>query len=149
MHLKPADLMQAAIARDDARLLHKGAIALTTKDVIDIAIALQLEPEELCRPLTDDERSAWRFYRLSARNVADVWHRVAEASTAYGLSQRKLGELLGLSQSTISRALRGEKKSPVLNWHGAAAIADALGLEEGPEVFVYPYFIRENEPNRG
>lgn len=128
--------MQVGISRDDARQLHQGSISLSTKDVIHIATALQLDPQDLCRPLGYDEKNEWRFYRASAREVTAVWRRVAEAATAHGMSQHGLGELLGLSQSIISRAIRGERKSPVLNWHHASAIAAALDVEEGADAFL-------------
>jgi hypothetical protein len=137
------NLAQADIGRDLARQLRRGALSLSAKDVVHIATALQLEPSELCRPLTDDEKREWHFYRVSARQVTSVWRRVAEACTAHNFSQRKLSELLAFSESTISRALRGERKTPVLNWHQAASIASALELPEGADTFISGLFPEE------
>lgn len=141
--------MQAGVSRDSARQLHQGLIRLSTKDVIHLATALQLEPQDLCRPLSDDEKDEWRFYRASAREVTDVWRRVAQAATANGLSQHRLGQLLGIPQSLISRVTRGERNSPVLNWHDASKIAGALDIEEGAEAFLPPGFEKENARGHG
>lgn len=118
---------------------------LGTKDVIHIATALQLEPLELCRPLTDDEKTEWDFYRVSARQVTEVWRRVAEATTAHNFSQHKLGKLIGMTRSVVNRAIRGERKSPVLNWHDATKIAATLGIAEGAEAFIPARFEKEND----
>lgn len=137
--------MQSDMSRDHARHLRRGSMSLGTKDVIHIATALQLDPLELCRPLTDDEIAEWDFYRVSARQVTEVWRRVAEATTAHSFSQHKLGKLIGMTQSVINRAIRGEKKSPVLNWHDASKIAAALDIKEGAEAFIPAQFSTENE----
>jgi len=110
------------------------------RDVSALAEALGRDADEFLRPLTDDEQREWHFYRASARQVTDVWRRVAEASTAQNYSQRRLGELLDLSQSVINRVMRGERKSPILNWHDARRIAEALDLPEGAETFIPPGF---------
>jgi hypothetical protein len=142
--IPPVKLMRAGISRDDAREMHAGSIRLTTKDLMHIAAALQLDANDLCRELGDDEKRQWRFYRVSARQVAEVWRRVAETAAAHGCSQHRLGELLGISQSAVSRVIRGERTSPVLNWHDAATIAAALGLKEGPDVFLARCLDEEN-----
>lgn len=134
--IPPAELMQAEISRDHARHLRRGSMNISTKDVIHIATALQLEPLELCRPLTDDENKEWHFYRISARQVTEVWRRVAEATTAHRFSQHQIGKTIGMSQSVINRVIRGERKSPVLNWHDASKIASALNIDEGAEAFI-------------
>lgn len=66
------------------------------RDVSALAEAIGRDADEFLRPLTDDEQREWHFYRASARQVTDVWRRVAEASTAQNYSQRRLGELLDL-----------------------------------------------------
>jgi hypothetical protein len=142
--VRPMALMHAGISRDDARQLHSGSIALRAKDIVHIAAALRLEPQDLCKPLTDAEKDEWRFYRASAREVTEVWRRVAEAGAARGLTQHQLARLLGISQSVISRAVRGERKSPVLNLNDAAKIAAALEIEAGADAFLPPGNSGEN-----
>lgn len=139
------ELNQAEITFEMARQLRQGTLQINNDFVAQMGAALHVEPEELSRPLQDDEKTEWNFYRESARHVTEVWRRIAEASTAHKYSQHRLGELLGISQSVISRAMRGERKSPVLNWQDASAIATALNIEEGAEAFLYPEFARDDE----
>ena len=115
----------------------------------NLATVLQIDANELSRPLTEDETAEWRFYRTSARQVTEVWRRVAEASTAHNFSQRQLSALLEIPQSVINRVMRGERKSPVLNWHDAAKIADALHLPEGAEGFIPLQNTRETASGQG
>lgn len=153
-HLHQCDVSQkeieaAGITQFMARQLRQGSIQLSLGDVRQLAEALQRDPDDLLRTLSDVEKDEWRFYRASARQVTDVWRRVAEASTAHGLSQQRLSNLLGISQSLISRAIRGERKSPVLNWHDATIIAKTLGIDEGPDAFIPPPISRDKDPERG
>jgi transcriptional regulator with XRE-family HTH domain len=153
-NLRQCDVTQkqieaAGITQFMARQLRQGSIQLSVGDVRQLAEALQRDPDDLLRALTEEEKNEWRFYRDSARHVTDVWRRVAEATTAHGLSQQRLGNLLGISQSLISRAVRGERKSPVLNWHDAAKIAAALDIAEGAEAFIPSPISRVKTPERG
>ncbi|WP_414462384.1 helix-turn-helix domain-containing protein [Hyphomicrobium sp. DY-1] len=132
-----------------ARHLRQGSLQLGKDFVQQIATSLQLEPTDLTAPLTDDQKREWHFYRASAREVTEVWRRVAEATTAHSYSQRQLKKLLGISQSAISRAITGERKSPVLNWHDAAKIAEALNLDTGAETFLPRDFAQEKTRERG
>lgn len=118
-------------------------------DTAELAAALQLHPNDLTRNLSDDEKAEWRFYRVSARQVTAVWKRVAEASTAHNFSQRQISKLLDMPQSVINRVMRGERKSPVLNWHDAAKLAEALQLSEGADTFIPPAFSSKNERDLG
>jgi CRP-like cAMP-binding protein len=143
-----AHLTQAEMYREIARQLRRGSVMLSTKDVAELATALQLDVHDLSRPLTDDEKAEWRFYRTSARQVTEVWRRVAEASTAHNFTQQQISELLEISKSAVSRAIRGERKTPVLNWHDAAKIADALQLPDGADAFISGLFPQENVRER-
>lgn len=130
--------------RELARALRSGAMPVSATDIAQLATALQVKPHDLSRALTDDEKAEWQFYRVSARQVTEVWRRVAEASTAHNMTQRQVSQLLEISESAVSRAMRGERKTPVLNWHQAAKIAGALNLEEGAEAFIPGGLSREN-----
>ncbi len=132
-----------------ARHLRRGTLPMKNGDSVELANALQLDPNDLTRNLSDDEKAEWRFYRASARQVTAVWKRVAEASTAHNYSQRKISTLLDMPQSVVNRVMRGERKSPVLNWHDAAKLSEALNLSEGPDAFIQPDSTRENERGRG
>lgn len=152
LHRNGIDIKQlhaADITFETARQLRQGTLQLNTDFVTQIATSLQLDTEDLTAPLTDDQKREWNFYRISARQVTEVWRRVAEASSAHSVSQRKLGELLEISQSAINRAINGERKSPVLNWHDAAKIAHAFQLDEGAEAFLPREFPNENARERG
>ncbi len=118
-------------------------------DVHDLATTLRRDPADFMRELPEDEKRAWDFYRASARQVTEVWKRVAEASTAHSYSQRQLGVLLAIPQSVINRVMRGERKTPVLSWHDAAKIAEAFDIAEGAEAFIPRDFTKENSHDRG
>lgn len=133
---------------ETARQLRQGSLQLNTEFISQIAGSLQLDPIDLITPLSDDQKREWNFYRISARQVTQVWRRVAEASTARNFSQQQLSELLDISKSVISRAIRGERKSPVLNWHDAAKIAKALDMPDGADTFIFGVFSREKDQNR-
>lgn len=137
-------LTQAEMYREIARQLRRGSIMLSMKDVNELAAALQMDEHELSRHLTEDEKAEWAFYRTSARQVTEVWRRVAEASTAHNYSQRQLGELLGMSKSTINGVIRGDRKTPVLNWHDAAKIANEFDLPGGADTFISALLPKEN-----
>lgn len=149
LNISRAHIERAGITQDVARRLRQGSLPLNAADVSALAATLGQDSEDLLRPLTDDEKHEWTFYRMSARQVTEVWRRVAEASTAHNYSQRQLGELLDLSQSVINRVMRGERKSPVLNWHDAKRIAEALDLSEGAEAFILPVLTSEKAFDRG
>lgn len=149
LNISRGHIERAGITQDVARRLRQGSLSLNAADVSSLAATLGLECEELLRPLTDDEKQEWNFYRMSARQVTEVWRRVAEASTAQNYSQRQIGELLHLSQSVINRVMRGERKTPVLNWHDAKRIAEALDLSEGAEAFILSDFTGEKAIDRG
>lgn len=134
-------LSQSGMDRDMARRLREGSQSLSAADINFLAQALQLETEDLSRPLSDDEKAEWAFYRASARQVTAVWRRVAETCTAHSISQNQLSQMLAISQSAISRAMGGQRRSPVLTWDHAIRIAEVLKLAEGAEAFLP----RENE----
>lgn len=152
LHRNGIDIKQlhaAGITFETARQLRQGTLQLSIDFVTQIATSLQLETEDLAAPLTDDQKREWNFYRVSARQVTEVWRRVAEASSAHRFSQRQLSQLLEISQSAINRAIRGERKSPVLNWHDAAKIAYAFQLDEGAEALLPREFPDGNARERG
>lgn len=143
-----AHLTKAEMYREVARELRRGSIMLSAKDISELAAALQMEEQELSRSLTDEEKAEWAFYRTSARQVTEVWRRVAEASTAHNYSQRQLGKLLDLSPGTISLVLSGARKTPVLSRNDAAKIADALQLPDGADTFVLGLIPQQNAQER-
>ncbi|MBS0232534.1 MAG: helix-turn-helix transcriptional regulator [Proteobacteria bacterium] len=143
------NLDEMELDRYTARRIREGSLSLGATDVVQLASALQLDAHDLSRPLSDEEKSEWTFYRVSARHATEVWRRVVEASTANNVSQRRLAEILGISQSTISRTMRGERKSPVLSWRQASNIAVAFNLEDGAEAFISPYLAKKSERDRG
>jgi transcriptional regulator with XRE-family HTH domain len=141
-------LNSVGLTFDAARKLRQGTLQLNSAFVNQIATDLQLDVSQLTLPLNDEQTAEWSFYRTSARQVTEVWRRVAEASSALNVSQQQLSDLLGIPKGNLSAVLRGERKTPVLNWHQARKIADALGLEEGPEAFISPGFTGQNEVSR-
>lgn len=143
-----AHLTQAEMYREVARQLRRGSVNLSMKDVDQIAVAMHMDAHELSRALTDDEKTEWSFYRTSARQVTEVWRRVAEASTAHNYSQRQLSELLGKSKGTINSVIRGDRKKPVLDWHDATKIAAALDLPDGAGTFISGLFPEEKTRER-
>lgn len=148
LNIGRADLERAGITQDMARRLRQGSLAMSAADVASLAATLGREPEELLRPLTEDEKHEWNFYRVSARQVTEVWRRVAEASTAQNFTQQQLSELLEISKGAVSRAIRGERKTPVLSWHDAAKIAKELNLPEGANTFISGLLLKETAQSR-
>ncbi len=142
-------LEKTGITQELARHLRQGTLPMKPEDVSSLAATLQRDPDDFLREPPEDEKRAWDFYRASARQVTEVWQRVAQASTAHSFSQHRLGKLLDIPQSDISRAIRGERKKPVLNWHDAVKIADALQLPEGAQAFIPRESSKENGPDRG
>lgn len=141
-------LAETGMSREAARRIRRGDMDLRDKDIHAMASVLGLQQEDLARPLTDNEAKAWHFYRLSARQVTAVWRSVAHATSAHGITRRQLSKMLDMPESVLSRVVTAERISPVLNWHDASKIAAALGIDEGPDVFLLPGFTIENEPSR-
>jgi hypothetical protein len=142
-------LNQAGMTFDVARALRQGKLQLNAFDVQHIAMAVQLEPEELSRALGEQEAATWRFYRIAARNATEVWRRVAAASTAANVSQRQLGMILRLPQRTLSKLLSGKASTPILHYEQADEFAGVIGVQQGADYFVEGFPERhDSQPSR-
>lgn len=129
-------LVQAGIPQVMARQLRQGALTLKHSDARDLAQLLQRDPEDLLSPLSEQQKSEWAFYRVSARHAAEVWKRVAAASTAANVTQRQLGVILGLPQRTVSKLLSGKQATPILQHDQADKFAGVIGAQQGAEIFI-------------
>jgi transcriptional regulator with XRE-family HTH domain len=67
-----------------------------------------------------------------AVTVADVGARIEQARVAAGLSQRALADVTGISQSTLSRVISGQRTAKVpelvtIGWATGATMAELTG----------------------
>ncbi len=77
--------------------------------------------------MTATERRLDRGRRLAARSLLAIGEEFRDGRLQAGLTQRRLGAVVGLSPSEISRIERGE--SPNVAFATLAVIAAALGLD--------------------
>lgn len=124
----------AGITRAHARRLRQGSLPLREGDVQWLHAALGLD-DELVRELSELESLEWAFYRVSARYPVDVW-RNAHAAWAPFLSLRDAAHLIGVPSQSLSGLVAGTRRHPILTRPPAETLADALGLEQGPETFI-------------
>ena len=64
--------------------------------------------------------------------VADVGARIEQARVAAGLSQRALADVTGISQSTLSRVISGQRVAKIpelvtIGWATGATMAELTG----------------------
>lgn len=130
-------LTQAAMSRENARQLRRGSLQLAQSDVQHLVSLLQLDSIDLLRPLTEEEQTEWKFYRLSARHSTEVWLRVAKSSTAANVTQRELSHLLAIPQRTLNKLLSGKTNTPSLQWDQATKLADVLNVQHGAQAFIF------------
>lgn len=76
-------------------------------------------------------RGSMPYPAIAIAGIAAIGESVREARRRAGLSQRHLGNLCGLDQSTISRVENGKLAN--LRWWRFAALVGALGDAWDPE----------------
>ena len=118
-----------------AREYRLGRVPLNMQDVRAFSSALNLEPNELARPLSVDESLEWRFYRVSARHVPEVWSKIGVILKEHRFAATRAASLVCIDATDFRRLIKGEKHTPVLQRPPACKLAAALGLE-APEVFI-------------
>jgi hypothetical protein len=100
-----------------------------------LAAQFGINPNELTRELTDDERRQWAFYRASARNPDHVWNAARSAWSAAGLTDKQAASIMRYKQSNVSRATT-RPHSHVLNFDAAMRLTSALRVPGGPEALL-------------
>jgi len=119
------DLTQARRPLSD----HKAAL---------LAQALNVPPEELTRPLTSDEATAWAFYRASARAPRYVWRQAQSLWRSAGPSNRQAANVMGLPQHAPANALNLRRRPITLTFPPALRLTTALNIAEGPNMLLKP-----------
>jgi hypothetical protein len=136
----------AALATRDQRFawdVVQGRLHLSERDAQALAAAVHLPSQELMRPLTAQEASEWRFYRISAAHHDVVWRRARDAWQRRGLSLTQAAHVMGFSPTHASLALKPDTRRRILALPPAARLADACALAAGAETFI----IELDDPN--
>jgi len=142
-HLHRLDFKGAKLARklqrsnNTAAQLAAGTILLGEQNVIELAAALQLDIDDLRRPLTEDEQREWHFYRVSARHSAFVWRTARSLWEAQKYTTHSAAPIIGLSQSHVARcsSTSNHKPAPLL-FPAAARLSTALCLHRSTDAFL-------------
>jgi hypothetical protein len=106
-----------------------GRIALTERDAADFARFVQVPPDELLRPLSDDEAFAWRFYRISAAHHVTIWHRARDTWQLHGMSLSGAARVMGFSPTHACLALQPGSRRRILPLPPATRLADACAID--------------------
>ncbi len=102
--------------------------------IAELATALNISPDELARPLIEDETREWSFYRNSAQNHTEVWQRARDLWTKHGLSLRQAAQIIGMKQPNVSSAINGSRPA-IFDWHHAQRLSQAIDVAS-PEQFL-------------
>lgn len=129
--------LRGRFPRQLLRDLFHGRLGINENDLDKLSACLGIARSDLTRDLTPVERSTWAFYIASAHNHAVVWNAARSAWRAGGFTDKAAASLLGLSTTSLSKAVTG-RCTRILDIEGAAKLADALGLPSGPESFLPP-----------
>lgn len=127
-------LRRIGFSKTTAADLANARIALS-RSVDTLAQDLGVDEHELTRPLTDDERTDWAFYRRSARSGQLAWKTAATRGREAGLSSYRVARVIGIDHRLVKRVLDG-KASMVFTREMALALAEVLGGE--PENLLPP-----------
>lgn len=97
--------------------------ATIDQDFIDgLAATLNINADDMTRPLLQEETREWSFYRTSAANREAVWENTSAVIRNNNLSLRTVSEITGINPGDLANAMSG-KRPRVLEWHHAEAIA--------------------------
>jgi hypothetical protein len=133
--LSTTALRAAGLSRDLARSIREGRLPLRTADAAWLYQLLAVDDGQLTRILTNDERAAWDFYRVSARHPVEVWQAAALAWRP-SLRVSEVSEVVRQSRRTIESIVAGKTRRPVLTYEPAFRLAERLGLEAGANAFI-------------
>jgi len=129
-------LTDAGVPRRLARELRRGSLPEQQIDAAWLCHKIGLQRgESLARPLYQFERLEWDFYRVSARNVTQVWLNAANAWRPQ-MSTSQAAKLLGFRRNHVAAVVAGTTQSPVLTWPAAEKLAGALQIQAGAKAFL-------------
>lgn len=121
--------------RDELADVVQGRLALSEALVHQLANRLGILPNELLRPLLEEEAEAWTFYRTSARHRLYVWQRARASWERAGLSLRLAAAVMELRPYQLTHALLDPERRLVLSYEAATRLASALAIESGAPFF--------------
>lgn len=122
--------------RDELANVVQGRLALSEALVHQLANRLGVQPNELLRPLLEEEVKAWTFYRTSARHRLYVWQRARAIWERAGLSLRLAAAVMELRPYQLTHALLNPERRLVMSYEAASRLAAALEIESGVQFFI-------------
>ena len=121
--------------RDELADVVQGRLALSEALVHQLANRIGVQPNELLRPLLEEEVKAWTFYHTSARHRLYVWQRARASWERAGLSLRLAAAVMELRPYQLTHALLDPERRLILSYEAATRLASALEIESGAWFF--------------
>lgn len=134
--------------RNTAADITQARFPLSASDAAQLANRLGLEPSDLTRPLSPEESSAWRFYRLSATNTPRLWAHIEQLIAHHEISVSEAARVMGMPPSHLSNAFAGREEGRVLTYETARQLAERLKLDGGPESIIAAIIDDKDTPGR-
>lgn len=117
------------------RDITQGRFELTSRDVTNLAAALNLQVDDLSSQLRDDEFNAWAFNSASTRHRLEVWQTAERCWSHERWPLRKAAQVLAMSPGRLHDAIDGIGARRLL-FPRAVRLSTALQLDGGARAFL-------------